>query len=467
MKKKAVPDNTDEPISDDARVQTDTALDKWFKRANSFLKSDGRDALGQLLLAARGDTKGNSPKKMTHAEAAVLARRMYDYLQSIEAELKLRGVSKSALCHRAFNHDDSKELSRLTLPPGADPVKRMVRVGAQNYLLLIQALAGALERNVSVVAGEILRGTKYQPLSKTGQEWSLIEKVQLALQNIVDKLDQEFGWFASYQLTAQQKCQGIEEGGTDCWPLSPPDSFMDDVLEKRSPEEQQQYELGFKVASDPSQAYIRRNQFYGGRGEGADWFLYGFETDVLQNDELFFVPHSPLGYLLLWDLPDRTRGTAQYHSAVAEKLADRRKWYHLVPPIDEWDADEKEPYGQTHTDLMNYFWILAYPHPNGGRLVPTLYCSGEEGGAYVLPLGMEGLMMLDDAVWHTSNEHCSALKRIQQMLIDIGEDGMNPIERAMRRTGPWLTHNPILKKHALKQANSRQLDALLWPDAGR
>lgn len=56
------------------------------------------------------------------------------------------------------------------------------------------------------LAGQLLRGTRLHPLNKI-DEWTDLEKVQSALQRIVDELDQEFDLFNLYRRTAELKCR--------------------------------------------------------------------------------------------------------------------------------------------------------------------------------------------------------------------------------------------------------------------
>lgn len=463
--KKAQQDSlpTDEAISAAAIAEGEHLLEKYSRRNINLFKGGARDALGNLQRDSLKRTK------MTHEEAAVLARRMYDYIERVLPELE---ITKGALCAEAFaGHGDSKELSRLTLAPGALPKEHSpLRVYAQKYLLLIQALARLLKRNPSLVAHEVLLGTKYHPLSWTGEQWSTLEKVQLALQNIVNKLDQEFDWSGIYKRTANVKCQAILDGSTDCWPLlSALDDFKGTPPDRMLPEAWQEYLLRIKIASDTTQAYFRKNASYG--ASWVDWMWHGCDTDQLWGDDFFYVPHAPIGFMIAWELPNRTSGPEAYRIAVEKELTKSRatpEW--LTPPSDRWNEQKLEPEDVVLRDnsyapsFYYHAWIIAYPHPHDGRLFPTLFCNLDDGNVYILPLVVEVLAMLENAVWYTTTENSSVLEHLKNLLIDIGDDKMNPIERALRRTGPWLAHNPILKLHAAKLEKDRKLDALLWPD---
>ncbi|MCO8250749.1 hypothetical protein [Comamonas thiooxydans] len=451
---------TDEAISAAAITESEQLLEQYRLRNLNLFKGGARDALGNLK---RGTLQR---EKMTHEEAAVLAKRMYVYIEKILPEL---GITKGALCAEAFSgHGDSKELSRLTLAPGALPKEHSpLRVNPQKYLLLIQALAKLLKRNESLVADEVLRGTQYHPLSWSGEKWTTLEKIQMALQNIVNKLDQEFDWSGIYRKTAELKCQAIIDGSTDCWPLWSNLSDLSNSQGEITPEIRQNYLKQIKISSARSLAYFRKTASYG-EPSWIDWMKNGSDTDQLWSDDFFYVPHAPIGFMIAWELPDKKSGSEAYRIAVQEELAKSRanpEW--LKPPSDDWNEQEWKPENVVLRDNAPYFyyhaWIIAYPHPYEDRLVPTLFCNLDEGNVYILPLITEVLAMLENAVWYTTTESSSVLEHLKNLLVDIGDDNMNPIERALRRTGPWLAHNPILKSHAAKLEIDRKLDALLWP----
>lgn len=431
--------------------------------AHAWKAASGRDGWSELHRAAYGDSKGGHPRKLSKDEAVMLATRLYRAMEEFQPQLKAAGVNKTDLCKEAFGGIDSKELYRITLPPGTEPGKRDLRVTAEKYFLFIQALSKALGANASLIAEPILRGTRFHPRSRTDCEFSKLEKIQVALQNIVDELDREFGWFETYRQTARLKCKGVKEGDKVCWPLD--DYGL--TTNNYSEEGREEYRQAFEIAADPNQAFMRRNKFYGTRIDVAVSYLYGFDTGALQDDEFFFVPHTPLGHLLLWDLPPRKKDLAAYYQAIDEQVSTIQAvdgYTHFLPK-DEWDLTKRMPYGQTsgrdeNTALQYHFWLLAYPHPDGKRLVPTLYMPGEEGGAYLLPLDLEGLEMLADAVWTSPTSHCSALDRLEQLLLEQDENGRSAIDRGLRRTSGWLSENPILKREADRQEASRRLDGL-------
>lgn len=454
----------------DARQIYEQAIRK-VQLAHRWRAADGRSAFGALNRAAYGDKKGRDPRKLSIEDASVLASKLHAFLQDVAPRLKELGVSRGELCRRAglcgravkqsadTLPEDAKELYRLTLPPGADARKRGIRVGAVKYLNLIEKLADVLGDNVEQVADRLLRGTSLHPMSKTAAEWSDMDLVQAHLQRIVNDVDRDFDLLKAYRRTAELKCRWIAEGGQLSWPLY---DFSDLYSDGQSAEKIEAYRAERTIAADLSQAFYRRHEHFGLRLDYG-WWLYGFEQGAIQFDHFFYVPHAPLGHVLMWNLPDRRNDRVAYELAVKQQVQELRSTpADLALPIDDWDHANACPTGQTaertgNAQLQEFFWLLAYPHPDGKRMVPTLYRAGEEGGAYMVPLDMEVMDTLSDAVWVSADEHCSLVDRLAALLTEVGDDGLNPIERNMRRTAAWFLDNPILKQQREREERSRRL----------
>ena len=291
-------------------------------------------------------------------------------------------------------------------------------------------------------------------------------KMQVMLQRIVDDIDKELGLYQLYQRTAQLKCTGLMNGKTDAWPLWDLELYLPCTNDKS---EIENYRLAREAAIDPSQAYYRRNQAFGARRDvetQPSWWVYGFDSNVYQGDLFFYVPHAPIGYVLIWDLPDRAKDPAAYEIAVAREVAEMRDptlGCIDLEPVDGWSEELKFPYGQTATataeiPLQYYMWLLIYPHPDGGRLAPVLFQAGEEGGAYLLPIDIQALDMLHDVVWVSKTEVKPLYKRLEQLLLDADKEGMSSLERSLRRTATWLQHNPILQCAFREEEERQRLD---------
>lgn len=436
------------------------------RSTNKALRDKGADVWS--LFRSVASNIGHEPRKMSADDANMIARNFYDYLDKKWPEILQKCGTKALLCDLAFTGArDSKELYRLTLPPGSDPVKRSIRRDAYYFVKMFEAIASLLDVSAGILALEMLRGTSFESLLPSKAErWNDMAKMQVMLQRIVDDIDKEFGLYQLYQRTAQLKCTGLMNCKTDAWPLWDLGLYLPYTDDES---EIEKYRLARQAAIDPSQAYYRRNEVFGTRRDvesQPSWWVYGFDSNVYQGDLFFYVPHAPLGYVAIWDLPDRAKDAAAYEIAVAREVAKLRDpilGYVDCEPVDGWSEDSKFPYGQTATSseefpLQYYMWLLIYPHPDGGRLAPVLFQSGEEGGAYLLPIDIQALDMLHDVVWVSKTEEMPLYKRLEQLLLDTDKEGVSSLERSLRRTATWLQHNPILQRAIREEEEMQRLD---------
>ena len=88
--------------------------------------------------------------------------------------------------------------------------------------------------------------------------------------------------------------------------------------------------------------------------------------------------------------------------------------------------------------------------------MPMLYIAEEEGGPYILPLDARNLEIFRDAIWLNETEHMSVFGRIKELL-GYREDTPKAIEDGLRRTAPWLDHNPFFHDRQMFDAFSQQL----------
>jgi hypothetical protein len=437
------------------------------RSTNKALRDKGSDVWS--LFRSVASNIGHEPRKMSADDANMIARNFYDYLDKKWPEILQKCGTKAFLCDLAFSGArDSKELYRLTLSPGSDPARRSIRRDAYYFVKMFEAIANLLEVSVGILAFEMLRGTSFECLlPNNGERWNDMAKIQVMLQRIVDDIDREFGLYQLYQRTAQLKISGLENGETDAWPLNGLEWYLFDLDDESNVEK---YRVARQAAIDPSQAYYQRNQVFGTRRDAENqpsWWFYGFDTNVLQEESFFYVPHAPLGIVAIWDLPDRAKDAAAYDIAVAREVAKLRDpilGYVDCEPDDDWSEYWKCPLGQLSVKdsgafpMPHYMWLLIYPHPDGGRLAPVLYQATEEGGAYLLPIDIQVLDMLHDVVWVSKTEQMPLYKRLEQLLLDTDQAGMSSLERSLRRTATWLQHNPILKRAIREEEKKQQLD---------
>ncbi len=430
-----------------ATLQEQKKLVERMEESRLLGETEGRDAFTNLR-RLRGE-------KLPTGDEVVIARHLYDELPVLKRCLRARGMGIGEFC-RFYGITDasetSKELHRLILAPGKNPANVRLRRGAGKYRGLIESISKITKESVSTLADRVLLGTSLHPAKQLGN-LSEAEKVQTALQRIVDKIDGEFGLYAKFMEISQLKVSHVTNGGTEYWPMVNygPEKSGIPMLETLRMED-------LADATDPRFAFWP---------SGDDLCLC---NRVLQDSNFFYVPHVPLGIIDVVNLPKRSQSIAAHELAVQETL----KYWRMVSHMDgkslvaheylvkdEWDPQKQCPFGQLEHDKgiscgVNFGWLIIYPTRDGSRLMPMLYISYEEGGPYILPLNTRSLEAFRDGIWLNETEHMSAFDRIKELL------GYRPntprvIEDGFRRTAPWLDHNPFFK---MKQQHADDLQML-------
>ncbi len=418
-----------------------------------------RDEKGAwALLCSLANSKHHAGgRRLSGDDAKALARGMHELLEELDAELQVKGITKTAICAQAFaGATDSKELYRLTLPPSASPQVRELRKDGAKYCELIKALAKLTGHSTHDLSYRLLRKTPLHPARQPLASASQLDLVATALEELIRRLAIEYRWHETYECTARIKLEALARGDHCCWPLYDLDHELSGFLEK---EQAASYDGDVCAALDPSQAYGRPPT----HSRLHDQASLCFGQGQLQDDEFFYVPHAAIGHLVLWDLPDPRKDMAAYRVARDRALMRMRVSGECgIQPADDWDADRQRPVGQTSsgpedTPLQHYFWLLAYPDPHGQGVVPCLYQPCEESGAFLMPLDTRSLAWLSQALWLDADRHLPFLDRLEELLTDFDQAGMCSFERQLCRTAKWLEFNPVLTKHAAVQARRERL----------
>lgn len=396
--------------------------------------------------------KREHESKLTIAQAAEIATRLDRILAARENQLVGK---KGQLCERAMRQTGvgSKELYRLTLPAGADPGKRRLRLDFPKYDAIIKALCEITGEPVDRLRGELLRGSSRDPLYVAEDRWSDIDVVVAALEDIVARMSARHRWAEDYERTATVR---LESRGRLHWPLCEPDELPPEDVDSPLYEE---WESRTAATVDPQQMfYLMRpheaelNPNGAGSSQRRSCAAY-FDAGHLQGTDFFYVPHAYIGQVLLWDMPTAHADPVAYQVARLKQLAQCRAGANLQAPADEWDSARQAPFGQldsvNRADLQYATWLIAYPHHlDHSRIVPALYQAGEEGGAWLMPIDSDSLAAVADAVWYDDQCDLTLLERLKSLLLAPDGEGPSSVECALDRTGPWLAYNPALAYEA-------------------
>lgn len=441
------------------------SLFKKVQESNRARETDGRDAWSNL--------KRLGGQKLPSGDEIIIARHLFDEMAVVRKQLRIQKISIGQFCIKSKISDvseSSKELHRLILSPGKDPAGVRPRRSAGKYRSLIEAISKTTKESTSTLADRVLRGTSLHPANM--EDLNETEMVHAALQRIVNKIDDEFGVHAKFMEVAELKVRHVAEGGTTHWPLCGPYIYPSPI-----PEDVQTYERELEDAKDKRFAFWKRpNDPVDPVVEDMPWpMAYG--SDVVQNNDFFYVPHAALGFIEYVNLPSRKASPARYEAAVQATV----EGWHTIDQnsrwtirdqwavTDDWDEEKQCPVGQVDSQSSRgseFAWIVIYPMPDGSRLMPMLYISHEEGGAYLLPLDTRNLEIFREAIWISETEHMTVFDRIKELL-GYRPGSQRAIEEGFRRTAPWLDYNPFFKMRRQRKDDLQMLDAFchqLWEE---
>ena len=369
------------------------------------------------------------------------------------------GRRLGVLCEKAFGATSSRELYRLRLAEGEDPGKKQLRRSLGAYRLLAQAVAAMTGEPQTKVLRELVGWTRFDELQVHMVEWDRIDAVAAHLQDLVDRLNDEFRWDELYQRTAQIR---LASKGKLTWPLQP-NEYHEPSPQEIAAKESEWFERKLQASLDSARMY------YAGQSTLTPSSLSKqyFDNDQLQDEQFFFVPHAKVGYVIAWDLPKRSEDPLRYYVERSESIAwEREEPDGMREPEIGWDAEHKEPKG--HVDggarvycgstTQSYAWLIAYPSPlDHGTIVPALYRPGEETGAWLMPLDRSTLAAVEDGIWLDRKNDSTLIERLEVLLGADQTDGICPLERDLRFSGSWLALNPVLSWDARQRERQQNM----------
>lgn len=450
-------------------VQEKQELLKRMEESYLACETEGRDAFTNLRRLRE--------QKLPRGDEIIIARRLYDELPTLKRNLRTKGMTLSEFCSRynlADASESSKELHRLTLPPNKNPSDVRLRRGAGKYRLLLEAISKVSNLSVSHLADRVLLGTSLHPNKNIGN-LNETEKIQTALQGIVNKIDREFSIFAKYMEVAEWKARHIANGGKENWPKWELDSDLDSAEQELADAMNPRYAFWnskpnwlTSINKEDINKVIEENPLH-------QMILSHGESGARQDDNFFYVPHVALGMTDCFNLGKQKENPVIYARKVQHTF---QLWRDVdattglsrlekdLPITDRWDTESQKPVGQTSAFSSDFAWIVIYPMPDNSRLMPMLYMHLEEGGAYLAPLDVRNLDLFRDAIWFDNTRHMSVFDRIAELL-GYRDGTEKVIEEGFRRTAPWLDHNPIFKLRQQHAEDLKLLDAFcqqLWEE---
>ena len=415
-------------------------------------KAEGQDAWS-VLAKLRNN-------KLPVGDEVILAKNIYQEYPRLKEKLREKAISVGAFCERSqisMPGASSKELGRLMLASDVEPKAGHLRRHARKYRLLLAEMANVLGEDRAQLANRVMRGTSLHPGESAIPK--RFDQLQAILDEIVLRVDREFGLFAMFKKTAELKAEHVKKQGQCRWPQGDADWLQENAA----------------LAQDPKFAYwistpTKRNIKY---------YASGWESGCWIEDDFFHIPHVYLGYAeglffemnyLPGDLfaDEQVKYSEISRESLANALESLKKdcLSHLKPVADGWNeylecprGQISPPPGQSPSAEAWHGWLIIYPSPDGTRLVPMLLVPAEEGGPFLVPLDGFVLDTLKGNYWVNPDGTVEPfLDRFERMLgyRDGSEDF---ILKGLRRTAPWFAKNPFMKMQAEEERDLAKMQA--------
>lgn len=463
------------PFDSDKRRAFTSSLDGMMQQGQAI----GSGALARLKKC----------RKLSADDRVALAKAMHKILEGFP------NISSKALAAKA-GFVDTKELHRLTLPPGADPFKRRPRAEGKKYVWLLEALQKLTKGNLSTMADSLTYACSFHPRQTLGFEES--EKMINTLQEAINRIDRNFcslsggdTLFETFMKTAEAKAGLGDEGRYLSWPYA---DWYEETIDHSSEEEQAKFPFNPRPEDrfDPIFAYWKRD--YSAPVNWTTSKLPVYVSWVDHHNALMQLPRVFLG-TIAWNAflqANPPRGCEPTsNDAIQEEVSSmRRSWIapqigelrdpisgdaiiaHRNPFIDEWMPGINGTYTNENgkeihasADGSGDVWLVIYPAPGNQSLIPVLYHPCEEGGTLLTPLSERSLITLKEISFVDDGEQRNLYVRIRELM--VSEDTSFPIYEQWKTTAGDILRNPILRAHKAKltkQAAFKKSISAFWQE---
>lgn len=426
-----------------------------------------------------------------------IAKAMHEELE--DWKLRRPKLSMGDLA-KAAGLPNSKELYRLTLPPGEDPIKRGLRADAKKYVRLLKAIQRNTGENMAQLVDRLTWATSFHPKQNPGTEES--ERMMNYLQEVINCIDREFkevsGGYSLFEIfmeTARIKVDMAKQGGRLRWPYYDFDNKYADVFSTQNDADKDdeilidfgnghgpEYVKLIHPGSYPDFIPLREDDFdtqyaYWKRDyENPYYRLHGksffYPSGVAHHDALMSLPRIYLGlvgdevasgeeddaqtngdFIQIEEAPSyRQRGIENLKSHVGElsEIRDPETGHahiaHRHLKTGEWIKGLSGKYGRKYywADESYHIWLVIYPSPDNTTLLPVLYRPMEEGGTLLTPLKQRSLISLREMLFVDAGEPRSLYDRIKELMRASSD---RAIYKAWQETAKDVLSNPILRAH--------------------
>lgn len=423
-------------------------------------------------------------RKLNKKDRIEIAKVMHELLEELKQrhpKLSMGKLAKTADLPKTAGLPNSKELYRLTLPPGEDPIKRGLRAAAKNYVNLLKAIQRVTGDNMAPLADRLTWATSLHPKQTPGTEES--ERMADYLQEAIIRVDRKFkeasggdSLFDTFMKTARIKADMAKQGGRLRWPYYDLDADFDDngSSGQKIEHEFQPLEYGGFPSdriprreddSDVRYAYWQRDYDQ----LESSFYLSG----LTQYEALMQLPRIYLG-LVDWDrcgnyfnsLKNTEEADAQGYEIITVYESDTKIRKEVIKElkshIDELGEIRDSETGYAHFahrspetgELIQglgseyehnaHMWLVIYPSHDNKSLLPVVYYHSEDGGTVLTPLTQRSLVSLREIPFVDAGEPRSLYDRTKELMRASSD---HAIYKAWQETAKDVLDNPILRAY--------------------
>jgi hypothetical protein len=341
-----------------------------------------------------------------------------------------------------------KDLDRLRIRPGK-PFRELDRRPAP-YRALIESLAKHTDKELHILADEILLDTSFHPISKVDLDEATL--ILDALQVAVDRIDQEYKLWEQCKAIAAIR-EPLEKRYIEAVQSCDDEVAMSEISSQQGdPAIKKWWPLEELLLAPLERPIVPDNPFW----ISSNPHDPQSKANVVCDESIFFFPHAYLGPAIEW-YDGRPDGHVE---------ALRREINSETEPFVRFESEEYRIYirdPKTGNELANgddWFmwgdcadgmgetarWLVIYPDHEAQRLVPALFTRGDAWFTELVPLTPRLIAEFGDCTrWQCSDNTPTLLQSLRK-LTGFGS-GDFKVMKAWRDTAAHFHLNPIFRAH--------------------
>lgn len=358
-------------------------------------------------------------KRLTWQDRTFIAMRLHE-------KIVASGIKPGRLAEAARLANGAKELHKMRLPEGKDPVNAQLLAYPNRYYDVIKALAKLTAQNFHLLVDHITVGTTVHPTRV--ENLNEIEKTFRALELLTDTVDRELGLFEQFRETLLLKCEAFARIDLENWP-----NYC--LWEEDIPCE--------PVLADPGLWKEMLEGKYAFWADGNDTYSGGPNFDSLA-----YLPHAYLGIIADWDYFGIKDNLTAIHASRQEQIHG----YDRIPQVGFSKETGLPIMSNIDASVYDYghAWVILYPDQKMATVIPVLLTTDSMIGPIAERLTVSKLIELKK-VERIGDRPVSAYDCLLQLVGEqTADDSGFALAKAWIETGRNFSRNPFLREAAKK-----------------